>query len=264
MKRCRSANSDKTPDTVFMWKFPSVRGRPLVGGAALIVGAVLGGAALLSEREASAPPSPGAPAAAVSQASEAARASPAETVSLLQSLYQRRAYDALVPYIVAERRDVMVDMLEAVEAVLSANSRLLRVAQAAYSEEMFEPYDLSAMADNLGPFSAHIRLISQRFKGDLAVVTFQAGDHVPLVHAEFAWAEGRWQYRPEAMPARMAAELRELARMLLELADATERGAPCAAYHQALELQVIPQMARVATAQDDQGGALAAGLADGG
>lgn len=184
--------------------------------------------------------------------------SPAETVTLLHSLYQRRDYDGIAPYVVAERRDGMIAILKAIDEVLSANAESRKAAKAAYTDRPFDALDLSVMADNLGPFSARVRLISQRFKGDVAVVTLQEGDHVPVVHAEFGWWEGRWQYHPERAPTCLAAELRALAAAMRELRDSVNAGASFTAYRDTLEQQVFPQMARVVTARDGEVGAVAA------
>jgi hypothetical protein len=189
--------------------------------------------------------------------------SPAETVNLLRSLHRHRDYDALAPYIVAERREVMVDVIKAIDETLAANARLLESVTKAFSQEAFDPFDLSAMANNLGPFSANVRLISQRFKGGSAIVTFQEGENVPVFHAEFGWGEDRWQYKPAEMPACLPGEIRQLAQVLRDLSGLTEGGASYAEYCDALERHVFPQMARVATARDGPAEAVAAGPAEG-
>jgi len=243
---------------------------PLCGAAVVVSGGVLAGVALLVGH--------GGPAATPStQVDSSPRTSrvvqepvkpaqsPAETVSLLRLLHQRRDYNALAAYVVGEERDAMVDVLKAIDEVLSANAALLDAAQTAYSEELYEPFDLSAMADNLGPFSSRVSLISQSLKGDTAVVTFQEGENVPVVHAIFVWAEERWQYQPQTIPAHLPGDLRKLAGELGSLKSATQGGASFAAYCEVLDRRVLPLMARIVTGQDGPAAkTVAAGPIDGG
>ncbi len=185
------------------------------------------------------------------QAQPAAVPSPAQVAAELQRLFAARDYARLGELLIPERREATIELLRAVAEVLDANAAVQRAAEAAYGEAAIAvSWDLAAMQDNLGVFSARMKLISQRLKGNEAVVTLQEGEHVPLVHAEFVWSDGQWRHQPEPTPRAMVPELRELARILRELGHEVRSGAPIEAYFDAFADRVFPRMARVVTAQD--------------
>lgn len=184
--------------------------------------------------------------------------SPADVVTLLQTLHSRRAYDQIASLIVADRRETSLALLRAIDEVLDANKSLRHTAEEEYSGPITETWDLASMADNLGPFSEHVQLIRQQFKGGRATVTLQAGDNIPLIHAEFELVSGTWQYRPEPSPARLTTELLALARTLRSVEESVQHGAPFESYYDSFLYRVLPQMARVVTAQDEEGSAIAA------
>ena len=183
--------------------------------------------------------------------------SPADTVALLQTLHRQRAYDRIAPLIVADQRAVSLALLRAIDQVLDANESLRRMAEEAYSGPVTETWSLAAMADNLGPFSENVRRISQQFKGDTAIVTLQAGDNIPLIHAQFVLSGPQWQYRPEPSPNRLTTELLALTGILRSVEESVRYGAPFDSYLDSFLYRVLPQMARVVTAKDEGGGAVA-------
>jgi hypothetical protein len=188
--------------------------------------------------------------------------SPAEVARLLQSLYQARAYAEIAPWITEDRRESAIKTLEAIGQVIDANAALQAIAEQRYSGPTGTTWNLSAMENNLGPFSKRVLLISQRFRGDQATVTLQEGDNIPLVHAQFELAGGVWRFRPDPTPTRMAEELEELARILWDLRASVEGGAPLEAYHDAFAYRVLPQMAKVVTAEDDLSNGVVIGAAE--
>ena len=185
--------------------------------------------------------------------------SPANVVRRLQSLYQQRDYARIAPLIVEDRRDATLQLLEAVDEVIDANAALQMTAKNKYAAVPSETWNLAAMEDNLGPFSKHICIINQRFKGATAVVTLQGGDNIPLVHAAFELVGVEWQYRPERTPFCMLTELRKLARILRDVEESVVRGAPLDSYFDAFLYRVLPQISRVATATDESSLAVAVG-----
>ncbi len=174
--------------------------------------------------------------------------SPAQVATALQRLYAGRDFNRLGELIVAERRAETLDLLRAIAEVVDANAAVQQAAGTAYGESVIPvSWDLAAMENNLGVFSARTRLISQRLKGEEAVVTLQEGDHVPLVRAEFVMVSGQWRHRPEQAPRAMVPELRELARVLRAIGHEVRGGAAIETYFDAFADRVFPQMARVVT-----------------
>lgn len=186
-------------------------------------------------------------------------ASPAETAMLLHSLRQRRDYGGMAAFVVPELRQQTIELLSAVDKVIDANAELHETARRQYGGPLAGIWDLASMADNLGLFSTHVTLINQRFKGDGATVTLQEGDQVPLVRAEFVQAGGCWRHRPEPVPTSMIVELEELARILEAINESVQQGDPFEYYEESFVLRVLPQVRRVATAEDAPSDAVAAG-----
>jgi hypothetical protein len=176
--------------------------------------------------------------------------SPAETALLLQALHQQRDYAAIAPLIVADRRGASLDLLMTIDDVLSANDELQEAVRGVYGSTVSGLWDLSAVENNLGPFSARVVVINQSFKGDSAIVTLQEGDNVPLARAHFDWAEDRWQYRPEVTPAQILPELDILARILRDLAGEAKGGLSFEACFDAFAQRVFPQMHRIIAASE--------------
>lgn len=177
--------------------------------------------------------------------------SPAETAVLLGRYHRDRDYGRIEPLIVADRRAETMAFLRAVDGVLDANIRLRRAADKRFGSLLANAWNLSAMENNLGVFSAETRLINQRFKGNQAIVTMQEAENVPLVRAVFECREGAWQLRPDPLTQAMLPELGELAQVLSGVAAELETGEPFESYVEAFFGRVLPQMARVVTAKDD-------------
>jgi hypothetical protein len=190
------------------------------------------------------------PSPATTMASGAGR-SPAEVTRLLQQYHQQRVYAEIAPLIVAERRDAVVNLLRAIDEVIDADAALQKAVESEYAGPMTRTCSLTAVKNNLGPFSEQVRLINQRFRGATAFVTLQEGDNVPLIHARFEKVGMRWLYRPESTPARMVIELERLAQTLRDTREAVRGGVPLESYLDAFAYRVLPQMSRVMTAADD-------------
>ncbi len=151
---------------------------------------------------------------------------------------------------VPARRLATVDFLAAVEEVLQANARLRQTAESVYQGPVSETWSIGEIENNLGPFSARVKLIGQELRGDKAVVTLQEGDHIPLFKAHFVRDKERWLYDAEPIPAAMIGELRRLATTLDDVAQKVRDGADIRYYMEIFFKQVAPQMCRVLTATD--------------
>ncbi len=185
--------------------------------------------------------------------------SPAQVTKRLQIHHQQREYDKIAPLIVEECRDQTIALLRAIDAVIDAIATLEDTAQKTYVGPATETWRLSAMENNLGPFSAQVSLINERFKGDTATVTLQEGSNIPLVHAQFKRVDGQWQYQPDAIPIMMVAELDRLAFVIRDVEQSVRQGAPIESYLDAFMYRIIPQMAKVVTAVDEPPMTVAAG-----
>jgi len=175
-------------------------------------------------------------------------ASPAEAARRLQALHSVRQYAALADLIVAEQRAGFMGALKAVDRVLAADGAVRSAVHTQYGAWVNPIVDLRALTNDLGPLSAKITLIGQRFEGDCAIVTLQQADRVPLVHATFVRQDGGWRYVPEPIPHRMAASLDRLAGALEDLAVAVSSGLSYRAYARRTFYEVFPQMNNAAIA----------------
>lgn len=228
----------------------------------LIVFAILTSAVALGCDARTPPPSPvarKAPAAVPAPAAQPASPSPAAasqrqappqspvTCALSLGKYHvRRDYARLAPLIHADHREATLAFLVAVDGVLDANARLRRAAIDRFGRVMADAWDLSAIENNLGVFSADTRVIGQRFRGDEAEVTLQEGEQIPLVRARFVRTDGEWQFVPDAAPPDIQADLTRLGEALSALAARVEGGADYMEYVDAFPERIAPLIAAVA------------------
>ncbi len=175
--------------------------------------------------------------------------SPTETISTLHALHRGRDFTRLGPWIVKDLRTASLAYLEAVDVLLAANESLRRATRDRYHGAFTSRWDLSAIRNNLGPFSQDVRIVGERIDGDRAIVTLQEGDHVPLFHARLERRGDRWLYRPTDVSPRTLPGLRRLARMLDDVAASVRRGAPPESVDEAFRYRVMPQVARVQRAE---------------
>lgn len=218
----------------------------------LRMGVVLSFAAGLAVCACDSRPGPSEGASAARSAEEAGTLSPAEIVSRLGIYHLARNYDGMGPLIAADRREETIAFLRAVDEVLDNNTRLRQVAEQRLGKLASDAWNVSALENNLGVFSARTCLINQVFKGRTAVVTLQEGENVPLVRASFVLTEEGWKYQASSSPHDIVPALRGLAVILAEVTVSLEKGAGVEAYVQAFVDRVWPQMNRVVAA--GQGG----------
>ncbi len=189
-------------------------------------------------------------------------ASPLEAARLLHALHEQREYGKIAQLIVDERRASTLRVLIALDEAIAANADLRRTAETAYSGPQSEYWDLASMENNLGIFSKKVSFINVAYRGDEAVVTFQQGDFVPLVHEDFVQQDGLWRLRPDHTPEQLPASLNELARVIREVEGEVAKGASLNAYVDSFVYRVVPQMRRVATAGDTKSPAMTARTTD--
>jgi len=165
----------------------------------------------------------------------------------LHILHEQREYGKIAQRIVEENRARLMRLLIALDDTIDANIALRRTAESAFSGPQEECWDLAAMQNNLGIFSKDVKFISVAYRGEIAEVTLQQGDAVPLVHVEFVQEGGQWLLQPEPTPDALPEALQELSRILREVEREVAFGASVNAYADAFFYRVVPQMHRVMT-----------------
>lgn len=172
--------------------------------------------------------------------------SPFESICEMQRSFRARDFATLADCVVADRRDDTVELLAVAADVLDANAALQAAARTKYDREIMEANLLEEMQNNLGPCSMQLRFVNMEIKGDRALVTFQEGGNIPLTHAQMEWSGDQWRYRPEPASRELVDELMVLARMLRDISEKIDRGAPVLASAEAFVGRVYPQMTKLA------------------
>lgn len=170
---------------------------------------------------------------------------PGEVASLLHSLHQERSYSRIAKLVVADRREATIAALLATDGVLDANEVLHRAAGRRFHGALPGHWNLAVLGNNLGPFSADVRIISERIDDDEAIVTLQEGGNLPLFRAGFVLVAGEWLYQSELTPAWRVRELNRLARILRDVRQAINDGAPYRSINDAFVYRVLPQIVRI-------------------
>ncbi|MBX3397006.1 MAG: hypothetical protein KF841_16750 [Phycisphaerae bacterium] len=176
---------------------------------------------------------------------------PADVARRLNTLHITRDYVAIASHIVADRRDSVVEILRALDAVLEADARLRDAATKRFGGPEYVAWNLSVLQNNLGVFSKETNILNQSFQGDFATVTLQEGDHLPLVRAPFKQVQGHWYYAPDMPPAAMTGELRRLAMEIDNIRQGVESGFDYAEYLESFPRRVVPAIRRITLAKDE-------------
>lgn len=177
---------------------------------------------------------------------------PSEVVLLLQRLHREGAYSRLAEHLAEECREPVTDFLLAVGDVVAANQRLSDAVRRRAFESLPPGVDLSVIAENLGPFSRAVTVIREDRFGESASVTIQEGRHVPLVRLNFERRGGTWRYRAAVPSSETIHNLRELARIVGDVAGSVERGLSGIELADAIEYRILPQAGRVQRAAFDE------------
>jgi hypothetical protein len=130
----------------------------------------------------------------------------------------------LETHVVTARRAEVVAMLQAVDRLLEANGRVLRLADGRFGRGAAVPWDLGAIRNNLGLLSESVRIVRHEEQGDTGRVLLQEGDNVPLVSERFERVDGRWMYAPEAIDLKVVEQLRRITRIVDQIADRIAAG----------------------------------------
>ncbi len=204
------------------------------------------------------PPAPAAPASAtpapqVVQPQVNAQEqgiTPSVGARLLGEYHRRRDYDRLSALIHEDHRAATLSFLRAVDAVIDANARMREVAIARFGRVLADSWNLSAIENNLGVFSADTQILTQRFRGDEAEVTLQEGEQVPLVRARFLRVGGDWKFVPDAVSADIEPTLLRLGGELRGIASRLNAGADYIEYLKAFPERIAPLIDCVAPSEE--------------
>jgi hypothetical protein len=139
-----------------------------------------------------------------------------QTYDRLREWYASRSYLAMWSYVDPARRDELMDLLMAMDELLSANAATLRSIQASCPGIDARAFDLSSVADHLGLFSRRIEVIEEQAGAQVGVLTVQVAGRLPLVPLEFRKEDGRWVYDP-------GTTLPEMTNIIRQMADAMNR-----------------------------------------
>lgn len=140
--------------------------------------------------------------------------SPRAVFEHLRTAHASHSYMNMLPWIQPELRNDVLDLLVAVDELMTANTS----AQVAISQSCpdLDPqlYDLSRVRYFLGVFSKDAEFIGERIEGDTAEVTFQIAKRLPLKTARFRKHEERWCLVPTESKSGLATSIRLLAKGL--------------------------------------------------
>jgi len=164
--------------------------------------------------EAASTPSAGGPAA------NAVRG-PQQVVREVNALRRDGRLPEMAEYVAEGHRDALVDMVQAVDEVVRANTALQQRLVALGYTGSAELFDRSQVANILGVFSRDIEAIEERIRGDTAVVTISVAGRLPLVEVRLVRRNRRWLIQPDEPIPGLAAELRNLGQALRQVALAT-------------------------------------------
>ncbi len=217
--------------------------------ALILLAAVMAGC----RSEGPAPASAAAPARGPGSRAGGVSASPVDAARRIHQGHSRRDYAAIARLIIEKRRGPTILFLRAVDEVIDRNDALRRAAARRFGGPLSDAWSIAPMRNNLGIFSADVRFISQRFKGGEAVVTLQEGENVPLIRARFVETEAGWQLDPDPAPIHLIDELGALSNTLAEVTQSLQRGGDFDSYVEAFLYQVLPQMRRIMTAEEEGG-----------
>ena len=120
-----------------------------------------------------------------------------ETFEQLRADYARRAYAAMRPYIVPEQREATIEVLQAVDELLSANAAVLKAVGRASPETPAQALDISGpVLENLEIFSRTVRVLGEQENGQEGIVRIEIAGASPEVNVHFRRQNDHWAYVP--------------------------------------------------------------------
>lgn len=172
--------------------------------------------------------------------------SPVETARTLHRLRWNRDYKSLAVMLDHENRASTIRFLNSIDQVLDAHDQLQEAARRRFGDRIHHAWNISAMENNLGIFSRDVRMINQSLNGDLAVVTLQAGDNLPLIRSEFHRIDRKWILKSPFADTTICEPLDQFAMQIDDVAERIRIGLTPMEYFDAVTTELLPGMAHVA------------------
>lgn len=129
---------------------------------------------------------------------EASRPTPPPRVVVQRLMEARRTgqYRDFERLVTRDRCHDLINTLLAVDEFLNANRALCNYVRERFTADLSQTIDQSHWGTNLGLFSRHVELVSERIEGERAIVSFSVDNRIPLQHASLMIEEGQWRYDP--------------------------------------------------------------------
>ncbi|HEY3245310.1 MAG TPA: hypothetical protein VGM03_18365 [Phycisphaerae bacterium] len=143
-------------------------------------------------------------------------------VEAAQRYHAERRAEPLRELLEPQVRTAIMELLEGVDQVASANDVLQARLKARLGEGVAARLDRSGVANAVGPFSPAARVIDEKIDGQRAVVTYQIADRLPLSEVNLVLGDDRWLIQSDQPIPGLAAEMRNLAEALRIVADRVE------------------------------------------
>ena len=112
-----------------------------------------------------------------------------------------------------------MELIQSVDRLLAANHTLQAAAGEKFGSASAALFDLAQVANLIGVFSHDVEVLDERITGDSAVVTIQVAKRVPLQQVRLVRRDGRWLIQTDPPIEGVAAEVRNLADVLVDAVD---------------------------------------------
>jgi len=121
---------------------------------------------------------------------------PSETLNRLLAAREQRAYRDIKSLIVPEHAEEVISYLMAVDDFLFANRELCDYVRNEVGLGLAQNIDQSYFAGMIDVFSPYVKILDEIIEGDMATVSFQVNDKLPVKRARLRRVGGVWLYEP--------------------------------------------------------------------
>jgi hypothetical protein len=129
----------------------------------------------------------------------------------------------VAPLLVPHQRSAVLELIQAADEITHAD-RVLHAAVAAHlGSAAAVQFDHSTVVDSFGVFSRHVEIVDEAVDGDRAVVIVQVSGRVPLEEVHLVRIDGSWLIQTDPPIPEIPRLLRELARVMVDVARELER-----------------------------------------
>ncbi|MBI4581794.1 MAG: hypothetical protein HY718_19010, partial [Planctomycetes bacterium] len=142
----------------------------------------------------------------------------AETFQQLRQWRQQGAYGAMEPYLQPAAREATIDLLLAVDELMTANRAALQAVRQACPDIDTSRFDLTVILDSLDLFSRRVELVRCEEMGNTAAAIAEVSGRLPLVEMHFERHDGRWVYVPGTENRNVVDLIRNMTRSLGQIA----------------------------------------------